>query len=241
MEVKIAPTTVSLASEATWQIAIMAEEHDSDWSGDLPHSSENVEIVSLSNGVREQLASLLIGDPQILEKTTLDGIILAAYKTADRIAEASNISASLLMVLLQADRLHIGSVGICKCFLIRNEAISQINVDDYLRIEADEHPFVATSSLLTNTVGTGELESLADIHLAQYTVDSKDLLLLCSSAFNENVSQDEILRAATQSSNPKMLCGSLAEIAIQRLRPSDSLALCVLGVTTANNRSRRED
>jgi len=237
VEVKTSSTALSLTSDTSSNVAIMAEEHDSDWSGGLPHSFDNAEIVSLASGVFAEITPLLTDDRQLVENTTLSSAILAAYKKADTWAVASKISASLLAVLLQGKNVYVGSVGICKCFLISSGTIRQVNVDDYLRLEVDGKPFVATASLLSNTIGAGEIESLADIHFEHFTIDSHGLLLLCSGAFYQNVSENEMLGAALLSSSPRSLCASLAEVAIQRLSPSDPLALCALSVRSADNRN----
>jgi serine/threonine protein phosphatase PrpC len=230
IEVRTYSAASSLADNSPIYIAIMAEEHDADWSGQEPHSGDNTEIVSLITGAFDKLKPLLISDRQILEDTILSSSILAAYKKAETLAEASKINTSLLILLLQGRKLYIGSIGVCKCFLIRNKKISQINVDDYLRIEADGKFFVATSSLLTNTIGAGKVESLADIHLKRYEIEPQDILLLCSEAFHQNISEDEIIHATSLNEDVDELCRSLAEKAIPRLRTLDSLALCLIRV-----------
>src|SRR5882724_10889188 len=92
VEVKTSSTALSLTSDtSSSNVAIMAEEHDSDWSGGLPHSFDNAEIVSLASGVFAEITPLLTDDRQLLENTTLTSAILAAYKKADTWAVASKI------------------------------------------------------------------------------------------------------------------------------------------------------
>lgn len=230
VEVRAYPAMSLPVSSSPFYIAIMAEEHNTDWSGEELRSSDNSVIVSVVTSAFNELKPLLINDPQIRQNTILKSNILAAFKKSEASAEAFEINASLLIVLLQAEKVYIGSVGICKCFLITREKISQISIDDYLRVEVDGELFTATSGLLTNTVGAGKIKSLDDIHWKQYIVEAGDVLLLCNEAFHQNISTDEIIDAASLNSDVESLCNSLAEKAIPQLRSINSLALCLIRV-----------
>ena len=234
-EVQFHPITRHAIDKRSLGIALLVEEHNLDWSGDDPHSSSNAEAVALAIMVFEEL-NRLAGTGQTLTDSEVSDRLLTAYERANSWAKTSTITASLLTVILIDHVVYVASVGACRSYLIRDGNLSQISVDDYARMDIDGEIQVASNSL-SNVIGMGTVDSLTEIHFNRYQTHSEDLLLLCSGAFHQTVSEDEMLRAASLSKNPSILCASLAGMATQRLDPLHALALCVLSVKSAENRA----
>jgi serine/threonine protein phosphatase PrpC len=227
VEVKTYTPLSRSSSRSLSGFALIVEGHNLDWSREDSSSFSNTGILQVTGIASEELEQLIVEGEEIMPDSRINNCILSAYQKAHVEAQAAKIAASLLSIVWLKQTLYLASVGICRCYLIRNGSLKQINIDDYNRISIGDR-FHTSSSILSNVIGMGRIESIHDIHLYQHGIEPQDILVLCNEAFHKNIPEDQIIDAALSNLDVEQLCGSLGEKARQRSDSADSIALCIV-------------
>ncbi|MEK6303637.1 MAG: hypothetical protein AABO41_23275 [Acidobacteriota bacterium] len=206
----------------------MMEQHNMDWSSESSQSDPKGDnnVKTLLTGAFESLSPLFLGVGEVLTTSEIRNKVLDAYKQAHAVGQRTGITVSLVTILWVGKSLTLASVGVCKCYLVRDGRTAQINTDDYARLVTDKVSHTS-SSMLSNVVGLGRIVTMQDIHLIEFEIEPKDVLVLGSESFNQNV-PEEAISTSTSAADIDEVCSFLAREAIARTHPSDPLALCVI-------------
>lgn len=209
-------------------LSLMLEVHNLDWSGEPSQSGrENDDARTLLSGPFEDLTEAIARRGDNLTQSETVRRVLYAYQQAHRAARELGTNASLLTALWIERSLTIASVGVCKCYLIREKRINQLNTNDYNRMTIDGVTHTS-SSVLSNILGMGRIESTDDLHLIQVDLEGGDLIVLASECLHQSISEQEITLETVQNGELGRVCRSLSEKAIERSDPSVPLALSVI-------------
>jgi len=224
--IRCSPVAAKEPASCSRGFALIAEAHDFDWSGEpaQPHL-ERKPLETILDAAFAGLCALIHRQSEYFSSSDVGNGLLTVFQTAHTLAKSSGTVVSLLVNLWLDERLFAASIGSCKGYLIRCGRATQTNTDDYVRLTIDGVAHQSTS-ILSNVIGMGRAESIDDIHLTQVGLESRDLLLLGSSTFQREVSEDMLSLEANRT-NIDDFCRSLAERAIERTDSSDALALFV--------------
>jgi len=143
------------------------------------------------------------------------------FKSIEQREELRGMGTTIVVALVQGDRLTIGSVGDSRAYLLRDGVLRQLTADHswvqeqvdlglLSPSEAHRHPF---RNIVTRALGSRE-EVAVDIREEQFLPG--DLLLLCSDGLNSMVEDETIRRILSRTGeDPARACGDLVEAANQ--------------------------
>ncbi|MCT4641338.1 MAG: Stp1/IreP family PP2C-type Ser/Thr phosphatase [Bacteriovoracaceae bacterium] len=135
------------------------------------------------------------------EKPTMEALICelnsAIYRHAQENPELKGMGTTITSVMIKENELNISNVGDSRAYLFKNEKIYQLtkdhslvqeklNIGLYTRIQANEDP---QKNVLVRTVG---FEPKVKVDNYKYTINKKDLFLLCSDGLHGKVSDEDI-------------------------------------------------
>lgn len=120
------------------------------------------------------------------------------YRLANENEELKGMGTTVVAALLSDDDIYIVSAGDSRCYLIRNEIISQLTTDNsYVEVliqrgiitkeEATNHP---DKNIITKAIG---VEKNIDVDTQRIKAENGDILLLCSDGLTNMVKNEEIL------------------------------------------------
>jgi len=120
--------------------------------------------------------------------------------------ELSGMGTTVVAGYLSGDKLRIANVGDSRCYMIRDNAITQITVDhsyieehiaagNITREQAADHP---QRHMITRAIGT---EVSVEVDMFEVDVRQGDVFLFCTDGLTEMVSDDALLSAVTVGAN----------------------------------------
>jgi len=121
------------------------------------------------------------------------------YKLANENEELKGMGTTVVAALLCDDNIYIVNAGDSRCYLIRNEIMSQLTVDNsYVEIliqqgvitkeEANNHP---DKNIITKAIG---VEKDIEVETQRIKAENGDILLLCSDGLTNMVENEQILK-----------------------------------------------
>jgi serine/threonine protein phosphatase PrpC len=140
------------------------------------------------------------------------------FETAKRHANAVGMGTTCTAALIDDGRLSLAHVGDSRCYLIRHGQMQQLTQDHSLVMEQVRHGLLsiddeavqAGQNILTRSLGT-ELE--VKIDLDEHPLFPGDVLLLCSDGLGKELSDDQVLKMAKETSEPSELVKRLIDVA----------------------------
>lgn len=137
-------------------------------------------------------------DKEELLKKAVSHTNEVVYKLASENEELRGMGTTVVAALLADEDIYIVSAGDSRCYLIRNDMISQLTIDNsYVEVllqqgiitkeEASNHP---DKNIITKAVG---VEKDIDVETQRIKAENGDILLLCSDGLTNMVKNEEIL------------------------------------------------
>jgi serine/threonine protein phosphatase PrpC len=162
-----------------------------------------------------------------LTATTPVHPLLSAFQKIDAIAEREQVALSAVTACWLNSHLHIASVGMCRAYLLRMGRIEQLTVDDCTYINEGGVTY-RLPNILSNSLGRGKVKTTDDIHLSTFTIQSKDIIILCNTTSSEHVPDKEILNSSASFPDLDKLCEVLGMKASESADQLDSVSLCLV-------------
>jgi protein phosphatase len=182
----------------------------------IPENEDKVKLFLIADGIGGQNHGKLAG------MMTVESVVRNIYKDSDnpdkkamlkkainvannKIIEHANeneefkgMGSTLITLLLDEDKAYITHAGDSRCYMIRNNVISQITVDnsyvEYLLqkgvISAEEAKNHPQKNLIIKAIG---MESDLELDFDIIETKPEDIFLLCSDGLTSMVSDEEIL------------------------------------------------
>jgi PPM family protein phosphatase len=139
------------------------------------------------------------------------------YEASRRYPQDSGMGTTCTAAVITGDRLSLAHVGDSRCYLIRRGEIEQLTQDHSLAMEqvrvgliSKDEAALLNQNILTRSLGT---EAEVKIDLDEHPLFPGDVLLLCSDGLDKELNNDEILRAALETSEPQHLAKRLIDMA----------------------------
>ncbi len=138
------------------------------------------------------------------------------FEASKRYPKDHGMGTTCTAALVSGDRLSIAHVGDSRCYLIRRGEIQQLTQDHSLVMEQVRHGLLAkddaavraNQNILTRSLGT---EAEVKIDLDEHPLFPGDVLVLCSDGVDKEMTEDQILKTVTQTSDPQELVKKLIE------------------------------
>lgn len=132
-----------------------------------------------------------------------------------------NMGTTIVATLIAGNRLILAHVGDSRCYLLRNETMTQLTDDHSLVAEQQRLGLItpeeaATSrmkNVITRAVGAF---SEVEVDLSEHRLRPGDRVLICSDGLTNMVADAEILAVATRAAAPEQACATLINGANQR-------------------------
>lgn len=127
------------------------------------------------------------------------------YHQTTEDGERLNAGTTIVMVMIQGDKLHWLSVGDSRIYVIRGQEILAVNRPHNYRVileeklargditEEDYAREEHKAEALTSYLGMGNM-TLMDINREPFQLESKDLILLCSDGLYRSLTEADIMR-----------------------------------------------
>jgi serine/threonine protein phosphatase PrpC len=127
---------------------------------------------------------------------------------------------TVVMVLVHDDRLYVGNVGDSRCYLIRNNKISQITEDHSLvgeqvkagLITEDDARNHQYKNVITRSVG---FQPTVEVDVCSKQIKYNDAILLCSDGLS-NMLDDNQLLTMILANSAKSICQKLVDMANEK-------------------------
>lgn len=130
-------------------------------------------------------------------KTWIEEVNSHLYNYSLSTPELTGMGTTLTLGLISNNMLYIGHVGDSRAYLLRGNELCQlttdhsfvqelINLGDITKEEANNHP---RKNILTQAVGTAKE---VEIQVLNQSIQSNDIILLCSDGLTNLVTNDEI-------------------------------------------------
>jgi len=140
------------------------------------------------------------------------------FEAAKRYPKDRGMGTTCTAALIQNGRLSIAHVGDSRCYLIRQGNIEQLTQDHSLVMEQVRHGLLSKDdelvhtgqNILTRSLGT---EANVKIDVDEHPLFPGDVVLLCSDGLNKELSDEQILKMALQTNEPKQLAERLIKMA----------------------------
>jgi serine/threonine protein phosphatase PrpC len=175
--------------------------------------------------IRDRLLSINDGE----YGGSLLGVLQASIQEANREIISSSLEDASMrgmgttatVVMTRSDQLYVGHVGDSRAYLVRNRRIDQIT-DDHSIVaqlvraraitpqEAARHPY---RNVITRCLG---MQADVEADTQQRELRVGDRLLICSDGLSGLVSDDEMLQALLNSTDPQTTCQELVNLALER-------------------------
>lgn len=201
--------------------------HQMDWSGASVGSDSRIEAIEITDLVFSSLSDSGLNQSETYAESDIENALLSTYRKASARAEELQIFASLLTATWLETGLYIASIGACRAYLLRAGKIEQLNVDDSAYITEDGVTY-PLPNILSNSLGSGKIQTTNDIHLSVCKIEPLDLLILCNKPFYENVLAEEILLAETAFVELDKSCEALGTKATHGADAFDTVLLCMV-------------
>jgi serine/threonine protein phosphatase PrpC len=119
------------------------------------------------------------------------------FRAADSREEYTGMGTTVVAALVTERMLAVGSAGDSRCYLVRNESLTQLTKDDsWVAVarsegilgpdDAERHPF---RNVITKAVGAKET---IDVQIVERSLEAGDLILLCSDGLHGMLTDDQI-------------------------------------------------
>jgi protein phosphatase len=121
------------------------------------------------------------------------------FRAADSREEYTGMGTTVVAALITERTLTVGSAGDSRCYLVRNENLTQLTQDDsWVAVarsegilgadDAERHPF---RNVITKAIGAKES---IDVEIVERPLEKGDLILLCSDGLHGMLTDDQIRR-----------------------------------------------
>jgi serine/threonine protein phosphatase PrpC len=140
------------------------------------------------------------------------------FTAAPRDSQERGMGTTCTAALISNGILSIAHIGDSRCYLIRNGVLEQLTQDHSLVMEQvrqgliskDDEIVKTHQNILTRSLGT-EPEVMVD--LEERPLFEGDVLLLCSDGLDKEVTEDQLLQTAQETSEPEDLVRRLIDMA----------------------------
>jgi protein phosphatase len=140
------------------------------------------------------------------------------FEAGKRYSEDYGMGTTCTAALISGNRVGIAHVGDSRCYLIRRGDLQQLTEDHSLVMEQVRHGLLSKDdeavhsgqNILTRSLGTNRD---VKIDLDEHPVFPGDVLLLCSDGLGKELSDDQVLHVANETSDPEKLAKRLIELA----------------------------
>ena len=187
------------------------------------HSAGQVASALAASAVVASLHERKGSDASAAEKlrAAIEDANRAIYSAARQQSEYSGMGTTVVALLVEGRRAAIAHVGDSRAYRVRSGRIRQLTDDHSIVAEllrrheitaddAREHPH---RHVLTRALGVrGHVQP----DLAELTLSSGDLFVLCSDGLTNHVEDHEIAKIAGESQDPEGGCAALIELANRR-------------------------
>lgn len=147
----------------------------------------------------------------------VEGTNAAVYQKSIELPEAAGMGTTLTMAVVTSSNVTVAHVGDSRLYIVRDGKISKVTEDhSYIeelikkgtitRDEAENHP---QKNVITRAIGSSHE---IDIDMINLTVESDDILILCTDGLTNMVSADHIMEAVKEN-EPQEACEQLVEAA----------------------------
>ncbi|MBC7327877.1 Stp1/IreP family PP2C-type Ser/Thr phosphatase [bacterium] len=165
-----------------------------------------------------------------LIKSSIEEANRFVFTISQGLSEREGMGCTFTVAIVKEDGLYLGHIGDSRLYLIRNRETKQLTEDHtwvneqvkmgvLTREEAELSPF---RNLLTRSLGVRES---IEVDLAQFNLDSGDIILLCSDGFYEYIKPEEM--AEELEKDISMGVFNLVELAEERGGKDNITALAV--------------
>ena len=139
------------------------------------------------------------------------------FEAARRYPQDSGMGTTCTIAHINGDRLSIAHVGDTRCYLIRRGDIEQLTEDHSLASEQVRHGLMTreeaektSQNILTRALG---IAAEVKIDLDEHPLFPDDILVLCSDGLNKELTDEQVLKTATETPEPKALAKKLIDMA----------------------------
>jgi len=208
---RVAVSTVSsyLLNWMPWSVAGQASR-----TGSLP-------------GVRDQLSSAVVAGDQTVRST-------GAQSGAPR------MGTTLTMALVLGSMLYVTHVGDSRCYLLREGQLRRLTTDHTMaqRVEEASHEPLAPDSQLHHILwnALGATEDVPQPEIVKLTLESSDVILICSDGLTKHVTDAEIAAILSNGRPVAERCKTLVERA-KAGGGTDNITVVVARSPGANGRA----
>lgn len=174
-------------------------------------------------------------EPNPLE--SLKRAVLAADETVREqgrtVRDRGGMGSTLTAVAVVGGNAYLAHVGDSRAYIIRGQRITQLTTDQTVTADLVRQGKISTEQakrhpqrhLLTQSVGGGRRPPVVD--LISYSLQAKDVLVVCSDGLYNVVGDAEIREIVTKNANPQRAAEMLADLANERGGP-DNITVMVI-------------
>jgi serine/threonine protein phosphatase PrpC len=124
----------------------------------------------------------------------------AVYKESTRDPLYAGMASTLTYIILSRGSCQVGHIGDCRCYIIRNQSISQLTEDQN------------SQGSLLQYLGTN---SIPKPFSKSFRLEDNDLVLLCCDGLTKFVQDEQILKIASKSKSCERVCSNLIRAAVK--------------------------
>ncbi len=140
------------------------------------------------------------------------------FEASKRYPQDNGMGTTCTAALINDGRLSVAHVGDSRCYLIRRGELEQLTQDHSLVMDQVRRGLISKAEAATNSNQNILTRSLGTQPSVQVDVDEHplfpgDILLLCSDGLGKEMSDDQVLHAALQTSDPEQLVKRLIDAA----------------------------
>ncbi len=171
---------------------------------------------------------------KMINRLILDANEIVLSEASNSI-ECQGMGTTFTVGLLCGNRLTIGHIGDSRAYLINNGQIKLLTRDHSLleqliesgQVKPEEAKSHPQRHVLTRALG---ISSDLKVDICEKDVQPDSILLFCTDGLTNMVSDDEILAAASEHSDPQLLAESLIELANSRGGFDNITVVAVTGI-----------